>query len=357
MLSLAASTASDSIYETGGTTTVWVFDGRQCNAGSLTSCAAATPGAVTPFPQPGFEATISAIVDADLHTVYVSYQKDDALIAFDSHRCNGRRLAACETVAATEIHTGANPESAALDPLTQTLYTADQTGDTVSVIDATRCSARATGGCRRRVPEVAIPGVPDPGGVAGPDAVADFTRPAVADPAAHTVYVPGPTGVSLIDSRGCNGWSAVGCAAPPPTALPGPDLAAATADPGTHTVYIADRHARTVSVLDDRTCNARVQSGCAHGATLSLSGGLPVAIAVNSFTHALYVAAIRAGDPEIDVFDAGSCSAGRRSGCDHTPATVALGDDGDEFSGRLAVAGVRPQLLVSAAPQVAPSIT
>jgi DNA-binding beta-propeller fold protein YncE len=93
---LGVDAARNTIYETDGTTTVWVFDGRACSANNLSACATATPGAVTPFPQPGFEASMSVAVDADLHTVYVSYQKDDALIVIDEDRCDGSHLAGCE---------------------------------------------------------------------------------------------------------------------------------------------------------------------------------------------------------------------------------------------------------------------
>ena len=190
--------ANNTIYEAGGTNTVWVFDGRRCHAGDLAGCATDTPGAFAPFPQPGFEVSISVAVDTRLHSVYVAYHKDDALLVIDTDRCNGRHLAACATLGPREIHTGTNPVSVALDPTTQTLYTANVLDDTVSVIDPARCSARVARGCRPRVPEAAIPGVPTvDGGVAGTPA---------ADPANGTVYVPGPTGVTLIDSRRCNAW-------------------------------------------------------------------------------------------------------------------------------------------------------
>ena len=123
--------ANNTIYESGGTNTVWVFDGRRCHAGDLAGCATDTPGALTPFPQPGFEVSISVAVDARLHSVYVTYHKDDALLVIDADRCNGRHLAACATLGPREIHTGTSPEAVALDPTTQTLYTAN--------VSPTRC--------------------------------------------------------------------------------------------------------------------------------------------------------------------------------------------------------------------------
>ena len=245
---------------------MWVFDGRRCHAGDLAGCATDTPGAVTPFPQPGFEVIISVAVDARLHSVYVTYHKDDALLVIDADRCNGRHLAACATLGPREIHTGTNPEAVALDPTTQTLYTADEVDNTVSVIDATRCSGQVARGCRPRVPEVAIPGVPtaDGGAAATP----------AADSANGTVYVPGPAGVTMIDSRRCNAWRSAGCAAAPPTVLAGTRPTAVAVDGPSHTLYVADAGG-TIAVLDDRTCNATRQSGCASPATLGEPGSDP----------------------------------------------------------------------------------
>ena len=48
------------------------------------------------------------------------------------------------------------PNRSRLDPRTQTLYTANQVDNNVSVIDATRCNAQTTSGCRQRVPEVTV---------------------------------------------------------------------------------------------------------------------------------------------------------------------------------------------------------
>ena len=86
--------------------------------------------------------------------MYVTNQKDDSVIVVNANVCNGSDLAGCATLDPPEIHTGADPEVLTLDPDTQTLYTANQVDNDVSVIDATRCDAQTTSGCRARVPEV-----------------------------------------------------------------------------------------------------------------------------------------------------------------------------------------------------------
>ena len=106
----------------------------------------------------------------------------------DTNDCSGSDPAGCATLIPPEIHTGADPESVFLDPRTQTLYTANWVDNDVSVIDASRCNADTTSGCRHPAPAVTLPG---PGGVA-------------VDSAVHTTYVTtASNAVSMIDTRRC----------------------------------------------------------------------------------------------------------------------------------------------------------
>ncbi len=308
---------NDTIYESDGTTTVFVFDGRTCNAGDLAGCAGDTPGEVTPFPEPGFEVDVWVAVDAALHTVYVTYQKDDALILIDTNACNGSHLAACASVRPQEIHTATDPESVALDDATQTLYTANQLSDDVSVIDPARCDARTSSGCRARAPEVPI----NSSGLA-------------ADPAVRTTYATSSEHtVSLIDTVTCNALETAGCTHTPPTTAVGNDPDAVAVDRATHTVYVAGADSQTggtITVLDDRGCNAHTQAGCSKTSTMNVPDGRPVALAVNRRTDTIYAATITSsGGPNlISVFNGATCNATDHRGCGQTPATVPTGDDG-----------------------------
>jgi len=310
--------ANNTIYESDGTTTVYVFDGRSCNAAELAGCSTDAPGAVTPFPEPGFEADVWVAVDTALHSVYVTYQKDDALIVIDANTCNGSHLAACATLDPPEIHTGADPEFVVLDPQTQTLYTANEVDNDVSVIDASRCDAQNTTGCRQRAPEAAIT---EAGGV-------------TADPAVRTTYVTtGANAVAMINTNNCNAFQAAGCANTPPTFTAGEYPQSIAIDSRTHTVYVTNYGAGsigTVSVFDDRTCNATDQAGCAGVATLEVPGGNASDIAVNPRTDTIDVATITGNGPDlISVFNGATCNATDTGGCDQTPATVAVGSSGD----------------------------
>ena len=254
---------NDTLYTANYDNTVSAFNLRHCDASDLAGCATDTPGTVTPFPQANFEHDLSVAVDAPLHSVYVVYQKDDSLIVIDTNVCNGSHPAACAALRPPAIHTGADPESVVLDSQTQTLYTADEVDNDVSVIDASRCNAQTTSGCRHPAPDVAI---------SGPGALA-------ADPAAHTTYVTsGGNTVSMIDTSDCNTSHPSGCATAPPTVTVGDNPQAVAADGPARTVYVANAgtgSSGTISVINAATCNATDSAGCGTLATLHVPGGNP----------------------------------------------------------------------------------
>ncbi len=226
-------------------------------------------------------------------------------------------LAACAVLSTPEIRTGADPESVVLDDQTQTLYTANEVGNDVSVIDATRCNAEITSGCRHPAPEVAV----------------SAARALAADPGVGTTYVPTGAGtVAMINTSKCNGLHTSWCTKAPPTARVGEPAWAVAVDALTHTVYVANHaagSAGSVSVFDDRTCNATDQAGCARMSTLNVPGGDPYDIAVNSATDTIYVATITHSGPDlISVFKGATCDATDRGGCGQAPATVAVGSSG-----------------------------
>jgi YVTN family beta-propeller protein len=310
-------TANNTLYTANYDNTVSAFDLRHCNASDLAGCATQAPGTVTPFPYSGFEHDLWVAVDVPLHSVYVVYQKDDTLIVVDTNVCNGSDLAECANLRPPTIHTGSDPESVVLDQGGQTLYTANQVDNTVSVIDASRCNAQTTSGCRHPAPAVPIPG----GALA-------------ADPAVHTAYVAsGSDALSMINTHVCDAQHPGGCATPPPTVTVGTFPSAVAVDPSTHTVYVADHGSGatgTVSVFDDRTCNATDHAGCANLQTLGVPAGNPHDITVNSATDTIYVATTTSSGPDlVSVFNGATCNATYTGGCNQTPATLAVGSSGD----------------------------
>jgi DNA-binding beta-propeller fold protein YncE len=311
-------TANDTLYTANYDNTVSAFDLRHCDAADLSGCASVVPGTVSVPPGPGlgFDHVLWLAVDAPLHSVYAFYQKDDALRVINTDVCSGTDPPGCATLNPPEIHTGADPEMVRLDPQTQTLYTANEVDNDVSVIVATRCDAQTTSGCRARAPEVAI----GSGGLA-------------VDPAVATTYVAsGANTVSMIDTRDCSAFHQAGCSATPASVTVGTNPDAVAVNPATHTVYVADGGSGptgTVSVFDDRTCNATHQAGCGAVSTLQVPGGNPDHIVVNAKTDTVYVATITGGGPNlISVFDGATCNATDTAGCQQTPTTVRVGDSG-----------------------------
>jgi DNA-binding beta-propeller fold protein YncE len=315
----ALDAANDTLYTANWDNTISAFGLRHCDAAGLAGCATDKPGIVTPVP-PGIEHDLYVAVDTRLHSVYVTYQRDDALMVVNTRVCNGRHLAGCATLHPPTIHTGTDPEGIVLDPQTQTLYTADEVDNTVSVFDASRCNAAVTTGCRQPPPAITLS---RPGNLA-------------AAPAVATLYVPtGTNTVAMINTKACNARRHHGCTLAPPTVTVGTYAAGIAVDQRTHTVYVASfgsGKTGSVSVLDERTCNATTTTGCASAHTLQVPGGNPQAIAVNPATDTLYVATDPPSGPTgpgkpstISVFNGATCNATNTSGCGQAPHSVTVG--------------------------------
>jgi YVTN family beta-propeller protein len=308
--------------------TISAFDGRTCDAVDLAGCTTGKSGTVTVAPPEGFEVAFWLVLDAPLHTVYVVNQKDDTLSAVDTDLCNGSHLRACAKLQPPTIHTGEDPEAVALNPATQTLYTANQVSNDVSVIDASRCNATITSGCRQPPPAITL---------TGPGASA-------ADPAVATLYVAAGTNtVAMINSQTCNAGQPSGCATTPPTVTVGDNPSAVAVDQQTHTIYVANSgtgSSGSVSVINAATCNATDSAGCRIPATLEVPGGNPDGIAVNAATGTIYVATLNSSGPNlISVFNAATCNATHTAGCSQTPAVLSIGDSGGaQFASALTLA-------------------
>jgi DNA-binding beta-propeller fold protein YncE len=293
-----------------------------CYAGDLAGCATDTPATVT-FSD--FGISLYVAIDTALDSVYVSMQNDDALVIVDTRTCNASDLSGCAALSPPTIHTGADPEGVVLDSQTQTLYTANEVDNDISVISASQCNAQVTSGCRMPPPAVSVPGGPG--------------LPAV-DQSVHTVYVPtGEQDLAMINTNVCNATDYQGCATPPSQATVGSYPQAAAVDPRTGTVYVADAGAGaagSVSVVSAATCNATTSAGCASVKTLQVPAGNPVNIAVDAVTNTIYVAAsVTSGPDLIWVLNGATCDAENSAGCDQVPSELQVADSGGEFSNAL----------------------
>ena len=142
------------------------------------------------------------------------------------------------------------------------------------------------------------------------------------DPANGTIYVPVqcpqsycPTSapgkvVDIVDAATCNAADGSGCHVVATAPADGP-LGAAV-DPTTGTVYVINNPPSgnsTIGLLDGRTCNATVTSGCRREvATIDLgANAFIVAGAVDAATRTLYVASATHG---VYVVDIAACNDG-----------------------------------------------
>jgi DNA-binding beta-propeller fold protein YncE len=162
----------------------------------------------------------------------------------------------------------------------------------------------------------------------------------VVDQGTHTVYVGNSDGtVSVINAAMCNGTVTKGCGHVPPTVDAHVAFIADLAvDPITNTLYAADFHGGTVAVINGRTCNASVTTGCRQTPTAVTLGTDPSTVGLSALdvdqrTNTVYVADC-GRDPingdnclgtTVSVINGAKCDAAVTSGCGRIPPTLTAG--------------------------------
>lgn len=134
--------------------TVSVINGRTCDALDLSGCRTHTPDTVPVGWGPDYE-----VLDEPAHTLYVANVHGEngtsgggvgTVSVIDTEACNGAHLAACHRTMVATVPTGEYPAGLAVDPMTHTLYVANDGANDVSVIDTAKCDATDTTGCETR---------------------------------------------------------------------------------------------------------------------------------------------------------------------------------------------------------------
>jgi len=227
---------------------------------------------------------------------------------------------------------GTNPQTAALDPVTHTLYADDApenlTDGEVSVINASTCSALQASGCGISTPEVQV-----------------GYRPVTiaVDQATDTIYVvnSAENTVSVIDGATCNAQNTSGCSHMPPTVKVGSNPVDLSLDQATDTVYVANwgnGTGTTVSVIDGRTCNGQVTSGCGQTPATVTIGTAPAGVLVDEPADTVYAATVApSGAEAVWVIDGATCNATTASGCGQKPASVTAGAGSADYNVALAI--------------------
>jgi DNA-binding beta-propeller fold protein YncE len=300
-----------------GDDSVSVIDGATCNASVTSGCGQRAPQFATGSDPAALD------VDSTSNTIYVSNQSDNDVSVLAIGSCTSGHPAACRQIPSS-TSVGAGPVGAALDSGTNTIYVANQDDGNLSVINAATCNARVSSGCATRWTTAATGDNPLSVAV---DQATDTVYVANASPQNNpdgsAESLDGST-LSVIDGVHCNASSTSSCSSAS-TINVGQGPAAIAIDESTNTIYVTNFDDGTVSVINGATCDAEVTTGCAANPPTILIGGSPEGIAFDSATGTLYVA--DTGEDKVSVINGKTCNARVATGCTQTPATIAVGKE------------------------------
>jgi DNA-binding beta-propeller fold protein YncE len=318
-IGIAVVQATHTAYVTNGIdNTVSLIDTAICNASDLTGCTGQHPATVAVGVGPD-----AVAVNQRTHTVYVA--DDDVTVdndgntvsAFDSATCNASVTSGCDDLGTATIAAG--PVAIAVDPSTNTAYTANQSSRSVSVIDGRTCDANDLSGCAAET--------------TGALQVGEVPQWVEVDGPAHTLYVAndGDDTISVVDTHLCNGHRTAECASVvAPTVQAGASPSGTAVDPATHTLYAANGIDNDVTVIDTARCDAADTSGCRHPApTATVAGPYPAGVAVDQAVHTAYVPANGSSPGVVSLVNTVSCRAGHTAGCAGTWPVVGVGSRPD----------------------------
>jgi YVTN family beta-propeller protein len=281
-----------------------------CNAAHTSGCAHAAPTT------PTGSLPIGVSLDPLTHTLYVANQDDSNVAAINAATCNATTTSGCRP-RPPAMASGFDAGGAAADPSTGTVYATSQNNGTVSVLNGATCNATSTSGCTRYALATAVGGAP---------------QPVAVNQATHTIYVANANDntVSVISGAACNPAHLSGCTRAWPTiTVGGGPLFGVAVDQATDTVYVTNNGSNntmgnTVSVINGATCNAEFTSGCGQTPAIITVGNCPAGLAVNHATSTLYVA--NACDNTVSVINMAACNAKVTTGCGQTPPTITVGN-------------------------------
>ena len=302
----------------------------------LGACSTAPGGKATTSSSPAASKTKTVIVGINpqdmvlnpaTHTLYTVSDPengtDGSVSVINASTCNALRASGC-AANTPYVQVGDSPGAIAVDQATDTVYVVNQNSNTVSVINGATCNAQRTSGCSRTPPVVRLPENP-----------VDIA----VNQATDTVYVANwgngaGTTVSVIDGKTCNAHITSGCKRVPAHVTVGTGPAGVVADQSTNTVYaatVAPSGAEAVSVIDGAACNATTTSGCRRkppSVTVGKgSAKYNVAFAIDPATGTLYVA--NWADNTLSMIDKTSCNATVTSGCAQPSHAVRVGGGPD----------------------------
>jgi len=174
----------------------------------------------------------------------------------------------------------------------------------VSVIDGRSCDSSQIRGCGRR------PAIVN---------VGEFSGGIALDQRTNTVYVTDQSSnlVWVIDGKSCDGAISSGCRRAPAHVRAGPGARGIAVDEATDTIYVADTFDNTVSVINGASCNARMHSACDQKPAMAPVGNSPRRVAVDPRTDTVYVT--NADSNSVTILDGRTCDGHMHGGCGRLP--------------------------------------
>jgi DNA-binding beta-propeller fold protein YncE len=283
-----------------------VINGATCHTGDLSGC---VPVAKIPMADPF--ANVGAIDDAT-HSLYAADPSSGTVSVINTATCNATRTTGCAHHPPV-ITIGAGPGSPVLNPATKTIYVPfGNAANRVAVVNAATCNAQHTSGCGQAPAVVKV---------------GQGTFVLAVSAATDTVYGPnagsaasgftnGDT-VSVISGAACNGTNHSGCGHLAATVKVGLNPQGAAVNDRIHTLYVANNALGdlpgTVSVINVATCNGSNTSGCAGHHPAVLVGRSPISVAVDARTETAFVTDFASA--AVSVINTAACNATSASGC------------------------------------------
>lgn len=295
-IGIAIDTSTNTVYVVNGIGTVAVVNGHKCDAADVSGCRV-QPATIGVGTRPQF-----LVVDERTHTIYVANVGSNTVSVLDGGKCKGTSMVGCGRPRAS-IPVGPGPFTLAVNEVTNTIYVTNLGARTVSIINGKTCNATNISGCRHRPATVNVGETP--GGIA-------------VNTKTDTIYVTGEASndVSVIDGRSCNATTVSGCRRTPVHVLAGAGARGIAVNEATNTIYVANTVSNTVSVINGATCNATVHTGCGQRAAVAPVGVSPRRIAVDELTNTIYVT--NAGSNTVTMLNGRTCNGRVHTGCKRT---------------------------------------
>lgn len=307
--------ATDTVYAadagpTGNGDTVSVIDGSTCNGTNGSGCGRA-PRTVKVGSNPFWD-----LVDQATNTVYLANFNDGSVSVINGTRCNARAKTGCHHVARA-VRTGAGAAFLAADPARHTVFAINQGDDTLSAIDTRTCRGTRTSGCPKLARAQQAASNVGRRYLGFPSAMALIPRTG----SAYLVNVGGSDRLAVIDVRHCDAVNTSACRVNAPN-VARPEFRAAI-DPSSDTIYASNLNLPRIDVLNAATCHPHNLRRCAPVAEIPVAHADAEVGAIDATNHTLYAADPSAG--MISLINTATCNAADTTGCSARPATIPLG--------------------------------